>query len=179
MTTDLVDLYRKSSEWAITKIDGASQKLDASTPCDDWNVEQLLNHMLATQRYFLNSAQGKEAQMPMGEPPSIISNNPKADFEQARTQMIGLFSDAAVLDKTGPSLGIASADMLLHGNDLARATGQDDTIPDELAQAAFDVVNGNFTDDNRKGVFKPEIDAPENASAQEKLLAYSGRPPRI
>jgi hypothetical protein len=38
-------------------------------------------------------------------------------------------------------------------------------------------MHGAFTDDQRKGVFKPEIEVDGDASPQEKLLAYTGRDP--
>ena len=65
----------------------------------------------------------------------------------------------------------------MHGWDLARATGQDTTMPDGLAEAAFGMIHGRFTDDQRKGVFKPEVEIPAGSSAQDKLLAYTGRHP--
>src|SRR5256885_1310344 len=58
-----------------------------------------------------------------------------------------------------------------------RATGQDDTMPDGLAQAAYDVIHGRFTDDQRKGVFKPEVPVGGDATPQQRLLAYTGRSP--
>jgi hypothetical protein len=76
-----------------------------------------------------------------------------------------------VIEKTGPSLGIAFSDQLLHGWDLATATAQDATMPEGLPEAAFDMIYGRFTDDQRKGVFKPEVTVANNASAQDKLLA--------
>ena len=82
-----------------------------------------------------------------------------------------------MVEKTAPSLGIAFSDALLHGWDLATATGQDATMPDGLAEAAYETIHGRFTDDQRKGVFDPEIEVPPAASAQEKLLAYTGRDP--
>jgi hypothetical protein len=39
------------------------------------------------------------------------------------------------------------------------------------------MIHGRFTDEQRKGVFKPEIAVGPNASIQEKLLAYTGRDP--
>ena len=41
-----------------------------------------------------------------------------------------------VVERTGSALGIAFSDQLLHGWDLARATKQDPTMPDGLAEAA-------------------------------------------
>ena len=38
-------------------------------------------------------------------------------------------------------------------------------------------VPGRFTDDQRKGVFKPEVEVADDASTQDKLLAYTGRNP--
>jgi hypothetical protein len=39
------------------------------------------------------------------------------------------------------------------------------------------MIHGRFTDDQRKGVFKPEVAVAPDASAQDKLLAYTGRDP--
>jgi len=50
-------------------------------------------------------------------------------------------------------------------------------MPDGLAQAAYDVIHGRFTDEQRKGVFKPEITVGDDATPQQRLLAYTGRNP--
>ena len=39
------------------------------------------------------------------------------------------------------------------------------------------MIYGRFTDDQRKGVFKPEVSVAGDVSAQDKLLAYTGRDP--
>jgi uncharacterized protein (TIGR03086 family) len=91
--------------------------------------------------------------------------------------MLSTYGQTGVIDKTGPSLGIAFADQLLHGWDLATATGQDATMPQGLPEAAYEMIHGRFTDDQRKGVFKPEVDVAPDASSQAKLLAYTGRDP--
>jgi uncharacterized protein (TIGR03086 family) len=131
--------------------------------------------MLETQQYFVASAQGREAAPPSPTPTKVLGNDPVADFEQARAETLRTFGEAGVIDKTGPSLGRAFSDQLLHGWDLARATGQDETMPAGLPDAAYELINGRFTDEQRKGVFKPEVTVAADASAQEKLLAYTGR----
>jgi len=80
-----------------------------------------------------------------------------------------------VLKKSAMGIGIAFSDMLIHGWDVAKATGQDTTMPDGLAHAAYDTIHGKFTDEQRQGLFKPEIEVADGASPQEKLLAYTGR----
>ena len=69
MTTDLLDLYRSASHWTLNKVAGATDQLDAETPCDGWDVRQLLNHMLETQQYFVRSARGEDASPPSPTPP--------------------------------------------------------------------------------------------------------------
>jgi uncharacterized protein (TIGR03086 family) len=177
MEPDLLDLYERASEWTTSKVAGAASKLDAPTPCDQWDVRTLLNHMLETEKYFVGAARGEDASPPAATPPELLGDDPLADFVRARSEMLSTYGKPGVIEKTGPSLGIAFSDQLLHGWDLAKATGQDTTMPEGLPDAAFEMIHGRFTDDQRKGVFKPEIDVPADAPAQEKLLAYTGRKP--
>jgi len=176
MSLDLLDLYGRASAWANEKV-AAAEDLDAKTPCDEWDLRTLLDHMLETQNYFLSSARGEDASPPSPTPPKLISDDPAADFRHTREEMLAAFAEPGVVEKTGPALGIAFSDQLLHGWDVARASGQDDTMPDGLPEAAYEVIHGRFTDDQRKGVFKSEVSVPPDASPQQKLLAYSGRQP--
>ena len=177
MTTDLLDLYRRASDWTLGLVAGAKDQLDAPTPCDEWNVRQLMNHMLDTQRYFTETAAGEQSSPPSPTPPELLGDDPVASFERGRDRLVEAFSPEGVIEKTGIALGAAFGDQLFHGWDLARATRQDDTMPPGLADAAYEIVHGRFNADNRKGIFKPELPVPDDASVQDKLLAYSGRHP--
>lgn len=174
---DLLDLYERAGDWTTSKVAGASSKLDARTPCDQWDVRTLLNHMLETQRYFVGAARGEDVSPPAPSPPELLGDDPHADFERARSDMLSTYGAPGVIEKTGPSLGIAFSDLLLHGWDLAKATDQDTTMPEGLPAVAYEMIHGRFTDDQRKGVFKPEIAVPADSPAQDKLLAYTGRIP--
>jgi uncharacterized protein (TIGR03086 family) len=173
---DLLDLYRQASRWTADKVAGA-RDLDAQTPCPEWRVQDLLNHMLDTQRYFAGAARGEKAAMPAPSPPSLLTDDPAADFARAIAEVTDAYSRDGVLEKTGPALGIAFSDQLLHGWDLARATRQDETMPDGLAEAAYDCIHGRFSDEQRKGVFGPEIAVGDDATPEQRLLAYTGRDP--
>jgi uncharacterized protein (TIGR03086 family) len=176
MDVDLLDLYGRASEWTVTKVRGAVSHLDDPTTCDEWSVRTLLNHMLETQRYFAGSARGEDVSL-SPDPPDLLGNDPFADFGQARTETLNTFGERGVIDRTGPALGIAFSDQLLHGWDLAVSTGQDATMPDGLPESAYAIIHGQFTDEQRKGVFKPELPIDPATSAQAKLLAYTGRDP--
>jgi uncharacterized protein (TIGR03086 family) len=177
MKTDPLDLYGRASEWTLDKVAGAAQQMEAGTPCEAWTVRELMNHMLQTQRYFVGSARGEDVSPPAGDPPKLLGDDPVVDFRRARDETMATFGQDGVIEKTGPTIGIAFADQLLHGWDLARATGQDTTMPEGLAGAAYQMIHGRFTDEQRKGVFKPEVAVGPEASDQDRLLAYAGRDP--
>jgi uncharacterized protein (TIGR03086 family) len=179
MEPDLLDLYSRASAWTSTKVAGASSSLEAPSCCEEWDVRTLMNHMLQTQRYFVGAARNEDVQPPGGTPPDVLSDDPGADFDRARAETLRTFGEPGVVEKTGPALGIAFSDQLLHGWDLATSTGQDATMPEELPEAAYSFIHGRFTDEQRPGIFKPEIAVGPDASVQDKLLAYTGRPPSL
>ena len=174
---DWWELYGRARQWTLGMEPGAQSKLGEPTPCDDWTVGDLLNHMLATQQYFVGAARGEDVSPPGQTPPDLLSDDPVADFDRGRAELLSAYGEDGVVERTGPALGIAFSDQLLHGWDLATATGQDATMPDGLAEAAYETIHGRFTDEQRKGVFGPELTVPEDASAQDRLLAYTGRDP--
>jgi hypothetical protein len=88
MDLDLLELYGDASEWTATKVQGATTKLDTPTPCDEWNVRTLMNHMLDTQHYFVGAARGEEVSPPSPQPPELLSDDPVADFEHARAETL-------------------------------------------------------------------------------------------
>ena len=174
---DLYDLYARGSEWTLTKAPLATTRLDDPTPCDAWDVRTLMNHMVDTQRYFIGAAKGREVSPPAENPPELLGDDPLADFADVRLAALRAFAGDGVIEKTGPMLGIAFSDQLLHGWDLARATGQNEAMPEGLAASAYEIIHGAFTDEQRQGVFGPEIAVPDSASAQARLLGYTGRDP--
>jgi uncharacterized protein (TIGR03086 family) len=177
MDLDLLELYGRASDWTSTKVEGATSQLDGPTNCDGWDVRTLLNHMLQTQRYFVGAARGEDVAPPGGTPPDVLSDEPPADFARARAETLDTFGRPGVIENTGPGLAIAFSDQLLHGWDLARSTGQEATMPEGLPDMAYSLIRGQFTDEQREGIFKPEIPVGPNASAQDRLLAYTGRDP--
>lgn len=177
MAPDYLDLYERASAWTAEKVDGASDQLEASTPCEAWTVRELLDHMLDTQLYFLGQARGDDVPPPSPTPPALISGDPRGYFEGVRERMLAAYQNPSTMKQKGPALGIAFADQLLHGWDVAQATGQDTTMPAGLPEAAYETIHGQFTDEQRAGLFKPEVTVPANAKPQDKLLAFTGRHP--
>jgi len=174
---DVLDQFDRGTQWAASKIPRAAEQLERRTPCTEWNVRALLKHMMDSQRYFASKARGEQASLPNPSPPELIGDDPVTAYESCRQATLRAFRAPGMLEKLGPMLGIAFTDQLIHGWDLATATGQDATMPDDLARAAFAAIDGRLTDDQRGSAFQPPIAVGDDATAQVKLLAYSGRRP--
>ena len=110
------------------------------------------NHMIDTQQFFAAKARGEDAPFPSATPPALIGDDPGGDLRRNQAGVLRAHREPGVLDKTGPMLGIALCDQLVHGWDLATATGQDATMPEDLAEAAFAVIDGRLTDEQRGAV---------------------------
>ena len=83
--------------------------------------------------------------------------------------------------------GVPSADLVIHGWDLARATGQDDTIdPDEVARM-WPERPGHRRGDAHAGLLRPGHrrvrpggrPSPDDAPLQDRLLGLLGSQPRL
>src|SRR4051794_7146573 len=101
MDLDLLGLYEHASTWTLTKVKGASDELDAPTPCDQWDVRALMNHMLDTQSYFVGAARGEDVSPPSAEPGSHLSDDPVLDFTRARSETLATFGAPGAIEKTG------------------------------------------------------------------------------
>ena len=68
-------------------------------------------------------------------------------------------------------------DVLIHGWDVARATGQDATLAPELVEACFEVVTPQADMLRASGMFGDDLERRRTADRQTQLLAMLGRRP--
>lgn len=174
---DLIDRYDRASAWAGSKIPAAADKLDAPTPCEGWDVRALLNHLIAGQEIFQSGARGEQVAPPAGMPPNVVGDDPAKQYEGARQATLDAFREPGAAEKAAMLMGIATTDQLVHGWDLAKATGQDGRMPEDLAESAYAMIDGNLPPERRGDFFGPAIEVAGDASAQDRLLAYLGRNP--
>lgn len=178
---DPLDLYEQASEWTKSKIAGAKRNLDAKTACEEWSARDLVNHLLYGKEIFVGAAEGKPPSgPPKGKPPDLLDDrDPVEAFEDVRQAVLGAYRKEGVLEDQRNQMmaGIAFVDTLTHGWDLAKGTGQDTTMPSGLADAAMAAMSGRLTAERRGDAFKPEVEVAEDASTQDKLIAYMGRQP--
>jgi uncharacterized protein (TIGR03086 family) len=186
---DMIDLFDRATAWTAIRVARAQDELDTATPCDEWNVRRLIDHLLAGQQMFASGPSGGTITPPAGPPPELVGDDPASQYEQARKATINAYAQPGVIAGTvkggggevpaAQILGVAFCDQLVHGWDLARATGQDATMPPDLVAVAWQLLEGRIPDEARgQGrSFKAAVLAPEGASDQDRLIAYCGRTP--
>lgn len=174
---DMLENFEQASQWAATKVAGAVDQLDQRTPCENWDARALINHMCDSQQYFITTARGEDATMPSPEPPDLIGSDPVLTYNSYVESTLDAFRAPDVQEKQAMGLGLTFVDQLVHGWDLAKATGQDTAMPPHLAEAAFALIDGQMPPDKRGDSFKSAIATAPNVPAQDKLLAYTGRNP--
>src|SRR5260370_10453972 len=109
------------------------EQFDSPTLCAEWNVEQLMNHLIGSLEYFQARGAGKGAGPPRSAPPTnydqTIERLQSAAMETAaawrRPGALEQTIDTGAGEMPGSAMAtMALSEMLTHSWDLARATGQ-------------------------------------------------------
>jgi uncharacterized protein (TIGR03086 family) len=163
-------------------------QLGEPTPCTEWTVRDVINHITGGATMFAISAE--EGSVPDDVVGQLVGGDNLGDdykgaWATASTRAMAVFAEPGVLDKTvklpfgempaGVALNLAIFDVATHATDLARATGQ--SISDTgLLEAALEMGRQMISPEFRQpGVFGPEQPAPDDASVEDRLLAFAGR----
>ena len=175
MTDSPVDQLARALDQAGRALDTVSDdNLDDPTPCSDWTVGQLAAHVATGPGTWARMARGEEVDW------SVVPDVPTGDLSSTfRTGADELL--AAMRGLPEDQQGQASfqvAEYAVHSWDLTRGTGADLELDDSLAEAGLVAMQGGLTDENRRGAFGTEVSVPADASAYERLAAFSGRDPR-
>jgi uncharacterized protein (TIGR03086 family) len=155
-------------------------QLDRQTPCSEFTVRGVLEHMIGGATAFAAAFRGQAA-------PEADLRDPLASFAPALENLVGAIGEPGALDKTvaapfGEVPGETFArfvvlDGLVHGWDMATATGQVYDPPDELIAEA-EAFARQVLDPLRDGqTFADAVEPAPDASLIERLAAYTGRRP--
>jgi uncharacterized protein (TIGR03086 family) len=165
-----------------------SSQFGRPTPCTDWDVRTLLNHLILWTSYSLEARANDE---------SVGQELMDRDFAGApgfaagyRAQLdraLAAWADPAtwerslnVMGSPMPSGDVAAlniAEMVLHGWDLAAATGLQYTVSEPAAAAALRAVEANADLFRQYKGFADPVEVPPTASVLDRVLALSGRAP--
>lgn len=159
------------------------------SPCDKWDARAVVEHIVMMQDVMLRPLD----LTPSAGPP--VADDPLGAFRRARADVEALLVDPANASRmTSSPAGalsvadmvhqVASQDLVHHGWDLAKATGQDATMhPDDVAEL-LPVVEGLPPEVYIPGAYGPDIEVlgpkvpvAADASPQDRLLGLLGRDP--
>ena len=180
--SDPVTLYRAATDRAIAVVEAVrSEQLSSPTPCAEWTVQQLIDHLAGGAEYLLSAASGRE--------PAERSSTTAADYRNGVADVLDALAAPGAMDRTciaplGFEWPVSQAvagtfmDVLIHTWDLARATGQDEKLDPELVDACAAMFLPEMPERGRAaGIIGPAIEIGDDASAQDRLLAAMGRRP--
>jgi uncharacterized protein (TIGR03086 family) len=156
------------------------------TPCSEWDVRALVNHLVNEALWVKPLLDGMTIAEVGGRlDGDLLGDDPAAAFDRAAAEATAAVAEPGALDSTvhvssgdGPARAYLSevfTDFVVHGWDLARGIGVDDTIDPEYAAAIYERMKPMEAEMRTWGVYGGAVDVAEDAETQSKLLALFGR----
>ncbi|WP_058041205.1 TIGR03086 family metal-binding protein [Streptomyces roseifaciens] len=166
-----------------------------ATPCTEWNVRQLVNHMILGSRIYTSLLRGGSSAEFMAElHQDVLDGDPATTYRDAVAECRAAFRAAGAFDRIvdypfGPVpgrqlLGLYVVDAITHTWDLARAIRLDERLDAPTVRWILDsfewiyhgVSESPIADSDR--YYGPPTQVPaSDASEQDRLLHVMGRKP--
>ncbi|MBV8986524.1 MAG: TIGR03086 family protein [Acidimicrobiia bacterium] len=187
MAVDLPKVHEQALQHTGQYVAGVKDdQWGAATPDDEWDVRALVNHIVSGNFWVAPLVEGKTIEE-VGDryDGDVLGSDASASYEQSAKEAAAAFNADGAMQAPcavsyGPVPGAIYAghrfvDVLIHGWDLAKATGQDTTLPADLVEACFEVVEPQKELLSASGMFGSEVKVPDGADHQTRLLAELGR----
>ena len=179
------DAVRYQFDSAGTLIEGVRpDQLDAPTPCTEWSVRDLINHLAAGSQVFGTLLAGGQAELPES-PPDLIGDDPVGVWGKSRTMFVDGLDSPGAMERTvtlpmgeipAPVLvDLLKFDVLVHCHDLARATEQPFDPPADVVAEAHQIAVGTADGLRAAGALGPAVQPHQDATPIEELSAFCGR----
>jgi len=184
---DIARSHRRALDETRAAVAGVrSEQWNLPTPCDGWDVQALLNHLVSGNLWAGELGAGATiAEVGDRLDGDVLGDNALAAYEASAKLAAATFEAPGALEAPcavsyGPVPGSVYAghrfvDVLIHGWDLAVATGQDTTLDPELVDVAYVLLQGEAEMVRASGMFGEDIAVSAKAGAQTRLLAFVGR----
>jgi uncharacterized protein (TIGR03086 family) len=157
-------------------------RLDAPTPCAGWSVRDLIQHMLFYGPMLQAAARKEQAA------PGQWSDDWQAGLEDQIDRLVTAWESPAAWQGT-TSLGspdpmpahmiggMVLGEVVVHGWDLARATGAQPSWDEDLLAFVHEEVAKTASLGREMDVYGPEVPVAADAPALHRMLALTGRDP--
>jgi uncharacterized protein (TIGR03086 family) len=190
MATTTLDLGPQTAEVARIVAGVRDDQLGDPTPCTDLTVAAILDHLVGLTRAFREAAE----KVPQAAGPYPDAANLAGDWRSRLPQQLDALAMAwrqpgawegmtsiAGMQLPGSAVGvIALNEVLVHGWDLAAATGQQYRADQASTQACLDygVEFAASAPEMRDQIYGPVVPVPDDAPVFDRLLGQTGRDPR-
>lgn len=145
--------------------------LERPTPCADWTVAALVDHLMAAPGRFLTMMRGGE---PDWSTDPHVAESWGPAFHVAGDDLVHAWHELEG-DSQVPA-GWQLAELAVHTWDVATAIGFPvDRLDPAVAERGLAFMQANLTAENRDPAFGAEVPAPEGAGPYERLAAFAGR----
>ncbi|MGS2647097.1 TIGR03086 family metal-binding protein [Streptosporangium sp. G12] len=165
-------------------------QLNARTPCSEYDVRGLVNHLLFWGPSLEASARKESVPPPAGSETDVdlTEGDWAAALEIQVKRTVAAWGRPAAWEGTtrmgGPmelpaSLvgGMVVGELVVHGWDLARAIGRHPAWDDDLVTYLYGELAKNAAQGREMGVYGPEVTVPASSSPLDRVLGLTGRDP--
>jgi uncharacterized protein (TIGR03086 family) len=179
------DEHRRVAGAFTTTVEGvAPDAWDNPAPVDGWVARDVVGHLVEWFPAFLDGA--TDVRLPAG--PSV-ADDPVGAWRSQTDAVQALLDDpeTAQREYDFPHMGrmsleqvtdmIYTGDVFMHRWDLARATGQDETLDPEKCTVMLEGMLPMDEMLRQSGQYGPRVEVPDDADATTKLMAFIGRTP--
>ncbi|MGK5684435.1 TIGR03086 family metal-binding protein [Actinoplanes sp. URMC 104] len=182
MTTEISTLMAAAAERTVPVVRGIrDDQLGEETPCAEFRVRDLLNHLFQVVVNF--QALARREQPDFSTTPDVLTDGWRDRFADETQRLVAAWSDPAALEGVSPGMGLPQpvvgnlvlVDLTVHGWDLATATGQPYRPDDAAVKILLPVIEQLAPNGRKMGVFGAEVEAAADADDFVRLLAISGR----
>jgi uncharacterized protein (TIGR03086 family) len=183
-----IDFFRRASQGADDRIRAIqTDQWGSSTPCSEWDVRALVNHLVYEDMRAPLVLEGKTADE-IGDQfeGELVGDDPLDAWERARQGVIDAASETP-MDRTvhlffgdvpaASYLNQLAQGHLIHSWDIARAIGADERLDEELVSWTYTAMKPQEEMLGQSGVFSSAIEPASGADEQTKLLNLTGRRP--
>ena len=178
MAADVMALYMTTVARARATVDGvADNQLGLPTPCSEWNVQQLLDHMAGAQTGIAGMVTGEQV---------AAEGATMEKIDAAASAIANAAAEPGALEKIVESrmgempvarmIGMAVGDLAIHTWDLAKATGQDTALDDGVVAFLYPIMEA-MSKRGPSPAFAAPIGVPAEAPLLDRLMGITGRHP--
>jgi uncharacterized protein (TIGR03086 family) len=189
MQTKTLDLAPQAAEVARVVAGVRDDQLTAPTPNADMPVAGLLDHLVGLTYAFRLTAEKR----PLSGAPRASAEDLPADWRtrllEQLNALVAAWREPAAWEGVAEAGGarmpagamgvVALNEILVHGWDLAVATGQQYRADPASAQACLDfaVDFASSAPEARNGIYGPVVEVRDDAPVFDRLLGWTGRDP--